>query len=152
MVLIFRGEAAVGNFSQDVNQPLGDTQDPSRMGEYPEAGRYSTQPVSMSVSQSSRGKEKRSNSQLEVLGRFADSLQKIGDVVHEKKEEEKRVATDCYDCLRSMVGTIYDYFIFTDNVVCRSLLLMIILSRTPRLGVGFSGGPVRRGLICSTAS
>jgi len=131
MVLVFRSEAAVENFSSDVNQQLGDTQDPSRMGKHPETGRYSTQPVSMSVSQSSRDKRK-SNPQLEVLGRFADGLQKIGDVVHEK--EEKRVAAECYNCLRSMVCTIYDYFIFTDNVVCRSLLLMIILSRTPRLG------------------
>jgi len=88
MVLIFRGEAAAGTFSQDVNQPLGDTQDPSIVGEHPEAGRYSTQPVSMSVSQSSRDKGKRSNPQLEILGRFSDGLQKIGDAVHEKEEEK----------------------------------------------------------------
>ena len=74
MVLVFRGEAAAGTFSQDLNQPLGDTQDPSTVGEHPEAGWYSTQPVSMSVSQSTHGKGKRSNPQLEVLGRFVDGL------------------------------------------------------------------------------
>ena len=85
MVLVFHGEAAA---SQDVNQPLGDTQDPSIVGEHPEAGRYSTQPVSMSVSQSRRGKGKRSNSQMEVFVRFDDGLQKIGDVVPEKEEKK----------------------------------------------------------------
>ena len=58
------------------------------MGEQAEAGRFSTRLVSMSVLQSSRGKGKRSNPQLEVLGRFANGLQKIGDAMYE--EEEKR--------------------------------------------------------------
>ena len=104
------------------------------MGEHPKARRYSTQPVSMSVSQRSRGKEKRSNPQLEILGRFADGLQKIGDAVHEKNEEEKRVAAECYACLRSMVGTTYDYFIFTDDVVSAAYDYII---ENPKIGGGF---------------
>ena len=107
MVLIFRGEAAVGTFSQDVNYPLGDTQDPGNVGEHPEASRYSTQPASMSVSQSSRGKGKRSNPQLEILGRVANGLQKIGDAVHEKKEEEKRVAAESVSYTHLTLPTIY---------------------------------------------
>ena len=87
----------------------------------------------MSVSHSSRGKEKRSNPQLEILGRFADGLQKIGDAVHEK-EEEKWVAAECYACLRSMVGTTYDYFIFTDDVVSASYDYII---ENPKIGGGF---------------
>ena len=133
MVLVFRGEAAAGTFAQDVNHPLGDTQDPGNVGEHPESSRYSTQPASMSVSQSSRGKGKRSNPQLEILGRVADGLQKIGDVVHEK-EEEKRVAAECYECLRSMVGTTYDYVIFTEDVVSAAYDYII---ENPKIGGGF---------------
>ena len=134
MVLVFRGEAAAGTFSQDVNHPLGDTQEPANVGEHPEASRYSTQPASMSVSQSSRGKGKRSNPQLEILGRVADGLQKIGDAVHETKEEEKRVAAECYECLRSMVGTTYDYIIFTEDVVSAAYDYII---DNPKIGGGF---------------
>ena len=129
MILVFRGEAAVGNFSQDVNQPLGDTQDSTRMGEHPESGRYSTQPVSMSVSQSSRGKEKRSNSQLEVLGRFANGLQKIGDAMYEKEEEKKgssgvlrlpsiygRYNIRLFHLHRCVVSSAYDYIIKSPKI------------------------------------
>ena len=54
----------------------------------------------------------------------------IDDVVH----KEKRVAAECYDCLRSMVGTTYDYFIFTDDVVSTAYDYII---ENPKIMSGF---------------
>jgi len=134
MVLVFRGESTSSKYAQDDSQSPGDSEDSLKMGSPSEAGRSSDHPMSISVSQGSRGKGKRSNPQLEIFDKFAESLKKIGDCMYERKEEENRVVAECYDCLHSMVGTQYDYYIFTEDVVSAAYDFII---ENPKLGAGF---------------
>ena len=51
-----------------------------------------------------------------------------------RRRRKKRVAAECYACLRSMIGTTYDYFIFTDDVVSAAYDYII---ENPKIGGGF---------------
>jgi len=133
MVLVFRGESAADKYAKDDPRSIGDSEDPINMATPSEAG-WSTDPaVSMSVSQG-RGKGKRSNPHLEIFDKFAEGLKRIGDCMYEKKDEENKVVAECFDYLQTMIGTEYDYCIFTEELVSAAFDFII---ENPKLGKGF---------------
>ena len=54
---------------------------------------------------------------------FADSFKKFANTIYDKREEDRKVIAQCYEQLRSMVGTVIST---TSSMKMRSLLLLII--------------------------
>jgi len=100
----------------------------------PEASQSTDLPASMSVSQRSSSKGKRKDVELEIMGSFADSFKKFAHTIYDKREEDKKVVAQCYEQLRSMVGTDYQYYIFNEDEVSAAYDYFV---KNPDIGAGF---------------
>ena len=68
------------------------------------------------------------------MGSFADSFKKFAHTIYDKREEDKKVVAQCYEQLRSMVGTDYQYYIFNEDEVSATFDYFV---KNPDIGAGF---------------
>jgi len=142
MATIFGDEVASGKHAKYDSAGLGNepaTEDFEVGAAYDiestaQAGRSGDQDQSMSISQGTRGKGKRTNPQLKIMESLADSLKSIANHLHEGKEEEEKVQDECLKVLRGMVGTQYDYAIFNSEVVDAAYDFLV---EHPKIAKGF---------------
>jgi len=127
MAIVFGDEVATGKRAKDGRGPGGlgneadveefDEGDGNDVDSVGQGRRSGDQAQSMSISQGSRGRGKRTNPQLKIMENFAGSLGSIANHLIEVKAEEEKVQDNCLEVLQGMIDTEYDGVIFTTKVV-----------------------------------
>ena len=128
MAIVFGDEVATGKRAKDGRVPGGlgneadvdefvDEGDGNDVDSLNQGRRSGDQAQSMSISQGSRGKGKRTNPHLQIMENFAGSLGSIASHLREVKADEEKLLDDCLEALQGMIDTEFEGVIFTTKVV-----------------------------------